>query len=125
MKLIRYFFVGGAAAAVDFSVFAILVELTRLGWFWSALISFVLATAINYVLSVRHVFESGVRFARHHEVLLVFLVSGIGLAINQTVLYLLIDQQDLNVFLAKVLATGIVFVWNFLARSRFVFSVRG
>ena len=125
MKLIRYFFVGGTAALVDFGVFVGLVKLAGLGWFWSALISFVLATAVNYVLSVRHVFESGVRFSRHHEVLLVFLVSGIGLAINQAVLFLLIDQNGLNVLIAKILATGVVFVWNFLARSRFVFSDRG
>ncbi len=124
MKFIRYFLVGGIAATVDFSVFAILIKLTVLGWFWSALLSFVLATGINYILSVKHVFESGIRFARHYEVMLVFLVSSIGLAINQTVLYLLIDQQDLNVFVAKMLATGIVFIWNFLARSRFVFSAR-
>lgn len=125
MKVVRYFFVGGIAALVDFGSFVFLIEVFRLGWFWAALIGFVLATAVNYLLSVRHVFESGIRFSRRHEVALVFLVSALGLLLNQTMLYLLIDQQGLNVFLAKVLAMGVVFVWNFTARSRFVFSDRG
>lgn len=125
MKVVRYFFVGGIAALVDFGSFVFLIEVFGLGWFWAALIGFVLATAVNYLLSVRHVFESGIRFSRRHEVALVFLVSALGLLLNQTMLYLLIDQQGLNVFLAKVLAMGVVFVWNFTARSRFVFSNRG
>lgn len=125
MKVVRYFFVGGIAALVDFGSFVFLIEVFGLGWFWSALIGFVLATAVNYLLSVRHVFESGIRFSRRHEVALVFLVSALGLLLNQTMLYILIDQQSLNVFLAKVLAMGVVFVWNFTARSRFVFSDRG
>lgn len=125
MKVVRYFFVGGIAALVDFGSFVFLIEVFGLGWFWAALIGFVLATAVNYLLSVRHVFESGIRFSRRHEVALVFLVSALGLLLNQTMLYLLIDQQGLNVFLAKVLAMGVVFVWNFTARSRFVFSDRG
>ena len=125
MKVVRYFFVGGIAALVDFGSFVFLIEVFGLGWFWAALIGFVLATAVNYLLSVRHVFESGVRFSRRHEVALVFLVSALGLLLNQTMLYILIDQQSLNVFLAKVLAMGVVFVWNFTARSRFVFSDRG
>ena len=125
MKVVRYFFVGGIAALVDFGSFVFLIEVLRLGWFWAALIGFVLATAVNYLLSVRHVFESGIRFSRRHEIALVFLVSALGLLLNQTMLYLLIDQQALNVFVAKVLAMAVVFVWNFMARSRFVFSDRG
>lgn len=124
MKLIRYFFVGGTAAMVDFAIFAMLIKLAGLDWFWAAAISFVVATGVNYFLSIRHVFESGIRFARHQEVTLIFLVSGIGLAINQGVLFLLIGRFGLNALLAKVFATGVVFVWNFLARSRFVFLAR-
>ena len=121
MKLVRYFFVGGTAALVDFLVFAALVRSNTLAWFPAALISFTLATAVNYILSVRHVFESGARFARHHEVALVFLVSGIGLAINQMILYLMIQAIGLDALVAKLGATAVVFVWNFSARSRFIF----
>lgn len=125
MKIVRYFFVGGAAAAVDFAVFAALVKSGALEWFFAAIISFTLATCVNYVLSVRHVFQSGARFGKQKEIALVFLVSGIGLAINQAILYLLIQRVGIDALLSKIAATGVVFFWNFAARSRFIFSTRG
>lgn len=123
MKFVRYFFVGGAAAALDFLVFALLTKLDHVPWFWSAFISFTAATLLNYFLSIRFVFQSGVRFSqKHHEVLLVFLVSLIGLAINQLVLWFCIEKLGIGALIAKVIGTGTVFFWNYAARRHFVFK---
>ena len=123
MKFVRYFFVGGAAAALDFLMFALLTKGVHMDWFWSAVTSFILATLLNYVLSIRFVFQSGVRFPRkHHEVTLVFLVSLVGLAINQGVLWICIDSAHFDPLLAKVVGTGVVFFWNYFARRHFVFK---
>jgi putative flippase GtrA len=123
MKFIRYFFVGSAAAVLDFFVFALLTKCVHLAWFWSAVASFALATLINYLLSIRFVFQSGARFSRkHHEVALVFLASLIGLAINQAILWICIDRARIDPLLAKVVGTGVVFFWNYFARRNFVFK---
>lgn len=121
MRIVRYFFVGAAAAAVDIGVFGVGTKLLGFPWFPVGCLSFVLATAVNYMLSVRHVFDSGVRFHRHHELLLVFAVSGIGLAINQAVLWLLIEKWGWELILAKVGATGTVYFWNYGVRRNFIF----
>lgn len=121
MRVVRYMIVGGVAATVDFVVFAFAIKIIGAHWFPSALVSFVLATAVNYLLSIRHVFESGVRFRRRNEVLLVFVVSGIGLAINQTILWLLIETASMNALLAKCIATVTVFFWNYGARRSYIF----
>jgi putative flippase GtrA len=123
MKVVRYFFVGATAASVDFLIFAILVKGFELPWFPVAIFSFILATAVNYVLSIRHVFQSGARFARRTEIGLVFLVSGIGLILNQSVLWVLIEKIFMDVLLAKVLATATVFFWNYGIRHSFIFKV--
>jgi hypothetical protein len=44
MKLVRYFFVGGFAAAVDFSIFFLAVKGLGLPWFTVGIVSFVAAT---------------------------------------------------------------------------------
>ena len=121
MKIVRYFLVGGVAAAVDIGVFGILTKGFGLPWFPVAFSSFTLATAINYWLSIRHVFISGVRFRRRREMTLVFFVSGIGLVLNQGILWLLIDRWSWDVIVAKIVATGCVFFWNYGARIRFIF----
>lgn len=122
MRVVRYFFVGGIAAAIDISIFSVAVKVLEFDWFVVALYSFVIATAVNYMLSIRYVFESGVRFKRQAEVSLVFLVSGIGLVINQSVLWLLIEAVILDEVLSKLIATGSVFLWNYTARSLFIFK---
>jgi putative flippase GtrA len=124
MKLVRYFFVGGVAALVDFSIFALLARVSELPWFPVAIFSFAMATLVNYVLSVRHVFESGVRFSRRHEMILVYAVSGVGLGINQGVLWMCIESAQLDLLLGKILATGTVFFWNYAGRHYFIFSER-
>lgn len=122
MRIVRYFFVGGVAAAVDFLIFAGLLKSGMSGWFTAALLSFTFATWANYCLSIRHVFETCVRFDKQQEILMVFIVSGIGLAINQTILFLLIDIVKTDELLAKIGATGVVFFWNYFARSKFIFQ---
>ncbi|WP_329741575.1 GtrA family protein [Dyella sp. A6] len=123
MKIVRYFFVGGAAAALDFLIFAALTGVVHLSWFWSAIASFTAATLFNYVLSIRFVFKSGARFVRkHHELSAVFLVSSIGLMINQAVLWACIDIASIHPLVSKLIGTGVVFFWNYAARKHFVFK---
>ena len=121
MKLLRYFAVGGAAATVDIGLFVIFAKLVGFNYLWVAASSFAIATFVNYMLSVRFVFSSGVRFSRANEFFLVYLVSGMGLLVNQAVLYTGIDLFMLEMVLSKCIATGVVFFWNYFARAYFVF----
>jgi putative flippase GtrA len=57
-------------------------------------------------------------------VALVFAVSAIGLAINQGVLFVAVDKLRLDLLLGKILATGIVFLWNYQLRANLVFKPR-
>jgi putative flippase GtrA len=119
-RIARYFLVGGAAAAVDISLFMLFANHFGLPYLRVAAGTFVIATLVNYWLSVRFVFVSGKRFTRRWEV--VFLVSAIGLAINQGILRVCVDTWHLGLLAAKVTATGIVFFWNYFARRAFVFG---
>jgi putative flippase GtrA len=123
MKFIKYFFVGGIAALVDFLIFALFVKILKLPWFISGVTGFFLATLVNYCLSIRHVFTSGARFKKHKEIILIFFVSFIGLIINQLILWQCIVFLLLEPLFAKVIATGIVFFWNYSARNYFVFKI--
>ena len=121
MTIVRYFFVGGAAAAVDVTLFALLAQYAGLPWFPVAIFSFVLATMVNYVLSIKFVFDSGVQFGKKQEIILVFFTSGIGLAVNQAFLWVLIEVYETHLLAAKIFATGSVFFWNYSARRLFIF----
>jgi len=124
IQVARYFGVGAVAAFIDISLFWFFAGYLGFHYMIVGTLSFILATATNYVLSIRYVFESGVRFARHHEVMLVFFVSAVGLVLNQSVLFVCIGLLQSNLLLSKILATAMVFVWNYNARSRFIFKSR-
>ena len=120
-RVAQYFGVGAAAAAVDISLFTLFAGYLGYNYLVVGCVTFILATAVNYALGVRFVFESGVRFARAHEILLVFAVSAVGLAINQAVLYAAVGRLGAPLLPSKLAATAVVFGWNYLMRSRVVF----
>jgi putative flippase GtrA len=121
IRVAKYFGVGAVASAIDLSLFSLFAGVLGYNYLAVGCVTFILATAANYALSVRYVFESGARFVRRHEILLVFVVSAIGLAFNQLILYAGVEFARLNVIVSKVLATAVVFGWNYLARANFVF----
>ena len=125
MKIVRYFLVGGAAATVDLLLFGLLTLVVGIHWFVAAALSFVPATTLNYLLSIRLVFDSQARFSRRLEVSLVFAVSAIGLAINELLLWIAIDGLDLPLLVSKVLGSGGVFLWNYVLRAYYIFSPSG
>lgn len=121
-KIFRYFIVGGISTAIDFVIFFSLIEFFNFHWFYSSLVSFNISTIFNYFLSITFVFISGVKFGRGKEFFFVFLVSIIGLIINQIFLYILINCIFMNLFLSKIITTGIVFSWNYFSRLFLVFN---
>jgi putative flippase GtrA len=121
MTIIRYFFVGGFGALVDLVIFSIAVRVYQLDWFYPAIASFLVATALNYTLSVIFVFKSGVRFDRRTEIMLVFYASGAALIVNQLILWHLIERLSLDEILSKVLSAGTIFLLNYFIRSRYIF----
>ena len=120
IDFIKYFLVGGLSALADFIIFAAFYYIIK-NWFISGLISFCIATFLNYYLSIKFVFESGKRLRKSQEVFLVYLISFIGFTINQSILFLMIEKFNLNVYLSKIATTSIIFLWNFNGRKYFVF----
>lgn len=121
-RLVQYFFVGGCAALVDLSIFAFFTLFLGFNYLLIAGIGFMVATAVNYWLSIRFVFSSGVRFNRQTEITSVFLVSGVGLVLHELILYSLVESEAAHLLVAKIIALGLVFFWNFSARNFFIFA---
>lgn len=121
-RIVRYLAAAVVGAATDLAVFAALVYLADIHYLWAGLGSFLVSTLANYLVSVRLVFQSGARFPRLLEIAVVYAVSATGLAWHQLILFLCVEEASIHVMLAKVLAIGIVFFWNYFIRRNFVFA---
>jgi len=62
MRILKYFLVGGVAATVDIGLFYYFAS--RLDWPWLpvSIASLIMATLVNYFISIKFVFESGLRY---------------------------------------------------------------
>jgi len=120
-RIARYFAVGGVAACVDIGLFWLFARYYGFPYLRVSALTFVAATLVNYWLSIRFVFVSGTRFRPRWEVAMVFAVSAVGLVINQAILALCVESFRFALLPAKLVATGVVFFWNYFARRMFVF----
>jgi putative flippase GtrA len=121
-RIVRYFLVAGAGAVVDIAVFAGLIYLVGVHYLWAGVAGFLLATLVNYLLSIRFVFLSGGRFPRLVELGVIYAVSATGLVWHQLILYFSVEKLLMHVMVAKLLALGLVFFWNYLLRKHFIFA---
>jgi putative flippase GtrA len=121
IQLVKYVGVGGSAALVEWSSFALLVGPAHLHYLAAVTVSFFAATAVNYVLSARFVFVRG-RHPAHKELFLLYLVSAIGLVLNLILMSFFVGYLSIHAMPAKIASTGIVFFWNFGSRKLWVFE---
>ena len=121
VQLFRYGFVAVGAFAVDYGFYFLLSYVLGVQYLVAALAGFVMGTATNYLISKYMVFQ-GEPKSRTFEVLLVFLVSGVGLLWLELGLYVLTDIYGIHYLLSKLIMTGVVFLWNFFARKLFMYS---
>jgi putative flippase GtrA len=122
MTIVGYFFVGGISAVFDIALFSIFAGYFKFPWVIVSVITFIIATLVNYFLSIRFVFKSGMRYKKNQEILAVFIVSSLALLINQMFLYLFIEKMNLHLIISKCLTTSMLFLWNYYGRKRFIFS---
>lgn len=120
-KFLKFGVVGLSGTVIDFFFTWLCKEKLRWNKFISNSIGFILAATSNYLLNRIWTFESeNPEVGR--EFLSFFLVSLIGLLLNNIFLYLFHEKAKLNFYLAKAFAIALVTVWNFLANYLFTFQ---
>jgi putative flippase GtrA len=120
-NLFHYGIVGGIAALAEWSSFYIFNEVMGINHMLSTCFSFFIGTATNFLLASKFVFKTS-KFNKAGELSLVYLVSVVGLLFNLGLMKLFVDVMGLKPpLLSKIIATGIVFLWNFLSRRYLIY----
>lgn len=119
-QFLKFCLVGGSGVFVDFGITYLCKEWLRLNKYVANSLGFLCAATSNYVLNRLWTFGStdphvAVQYMR-------FLgISAVGLAINNLTIYVLHGRFQLNFYLAKLFAIGVVTFWNFFMNYFFNF----
>jgi putative flippase GtrA len=121
VQFIRYVYVGTIAAIADISILYMLTEFIGIHYLVSAALAFMAGVVINYTLCTLWIFP-GTRFNTAKGFTLFLVIGIVGLALNEIIIYSLVDFVGVWYMLAKVVSTVIVLFWNFFARKKLVFA---
>lgn len=116
----RFAAVGIIAFLIDCGLLLVLTEILGLWYFISSLISFVVSVVFSYVASMKYVFSYKKKLGKIKEFEVFFLLSSVGLLINQIGVWYLVEHKFIHYLLAKLVATVIVTIWNFTSRKMFL-----
>ena len=120
-QFLKFGVVGVIATGIDFGIMIFLTEVFGVDPVISSGISFCTSTVFNYLASMRFVFRHREDLSKRHEFIIFVVLSLIGLGLNQLIMWggttVLGERWYI---LVKVAATGIVMLWNFFSRKRWL-----
>ncbi len=119
-QFLKFGVVGLLGTVIDFFFTWLCKEKLKWNKFLANSIGFMLAATSNYILNRIWTFESDNPDVGR-EYFSFFIVSVIGLGLNNLILFLLHEKGKMNFYLAKAFAIALVTLWNFVANYFFTF----
>lgn len=116
-QICKFGLVGVICFGIDYALMIVLTELFHIMYLVSAAISFVVSVAVNYILSMRYVFHGKEDKSRLQEMIIFVALSTLGLGLNQLTMWIAVEFFHVFYVLAKVAATILVMVYNFISRK--------
>lgn len=122
-QFLKFGVVGVVATLLDYGILMVLFQLCSIDPVLAGGISFSVSLVFNYLASMRFVFARKEDLSRKAEFAIFVVLSLVGLAINQLVMWVgvsVLGDGALAVTVSKAVATGVVMVWNFLSRKKWL-----
>jgi putative flippase GtrA len=121
-KFLKFCVVGFLGLGIDFGTTFLLKEKIKVNKYVSNSLGFIFATVSNYLFNKYWTFED-----TNPDALIQFTkfvtVSLVGLLFSNLIIYLLINKRGTKFYWAKLIAIGVVVLWNFIANYNYTFSL--
>lgn len=116
-QIMKFGVVGFLCFGIDYGLMILLTEACGISYLLSSGISFSVSVIVNYILSLKFVFDTGKGNNKIVEFLIFIILSVIGLGINQALMWVCVDKLHVHYMLSKIGVTGVVMVYNFVTRK--------
>ena len=119
-ELFLYLIVGGGAALVEWFLFYIFTKHFDINYIIATSLAFVFSTFANWAFGRLLLFKTSQNIGK--ELAKIYLTSITGLLMNILIMWVAIDGLEFDQMVSKILATGVVFFWNFFVRKFIIYK---
>lgn len=120
IQLFKFVIVGGTAFVIDFVFLYVFREFCHFPVLVSNTLAFCISVIYNYIASVKWVFDVNKEKDARKQFIVFIVFSVIGLLINDLIMWVSVDFLNIYYLLAKIIATAVVMVFNFVTRKMFL-----
>lgn len=120
VQFAKFGVVGVIAFFIDYGLFLLMDYVFGVNYLVASAISFTIATIFNFVASMRYVFAGKEGQTRTQQFVIFFVLSLVGLGLNQLILWACVDLLALLAWVGKLVATVLVMLFNFVTRKVFL-----
>ena len=120
VQFAKFGIVGVIAFCIDYGLFLLMTYVFGINYLIASAISFVISTIFNFAASMRYVFAGKRGQTRSQQFVIFFVLSVVGLGVNQLVLWMCVDLLAWLAGVGKLAATFIVMIFNFVTRKVFL-----
>lgn len=120
-KIYRYIVSGIVAAAVDFGLLYILVDLCGLWYLVSATIAFIATVCTSFVMQKFWTFENSDTSVIARQMAGYVVLSIINIGVNTVLMYVFVDLLTIHYIIAQVYATIIIAAYGFFVYRHVIF----
>lgn len=119
-QIFKFIIVGGIATLIDWIIYYIFYNIFNFSPLIANIISFAISVTYNYIASVKWVFNVNKDKSKKQLFLEFMIFSVIGLILTEIIIYFGTDIIKMNAMIIKIIATGIVMIFNFITRKIFL-----
>ncbi|WP_270242767.1 GtrA family protein [Collinsella tanakaei] len=116
----KFAIVGLTSLAVDYALLMFLVEACKADLFFSTTVSFIASVIVNYVLSMKYVFDHREGMSRKREFTIFAILSAVGLGLNDLYMFVGVTMLNIGYQAMKLISTFLVTWYNFFSRRKFL-----
>jgi putative flippase GtrA len=120
LSIVKFGITGMSGMVLDFSLTWLFKDVLHVNKFLANAIGFSAAVMSNYYINRIWTFQNKAKISTQLAAFIT--VSIIGLLLNSMVVYVFNNLLLLNFYLSKIIAVGLVFIWNFSANYFYVFK---
>lgn len=119
-QIFKFLIVGGIATIIDWIIYYIMSNIFNISPFISNVISFSVAVIYNYRASIKWIFVVNKQKYLKRIFFEFIILSIVGLLLTEILLFLFINIFNIKNMVAKIAATIIVMIFNFVTRKIFL-----